>query len=176
MNKTMLNRAVVKKLNEQINFEMFSSNLYLQMSSWCAAHSFDGAAAFLAEHAQEESQHMQRIFNYMIDAGEQPEISAIDAPESQFASLEEVFQKTFKHELFITEKINELVGTAMKENDYSAFNFLQWYVAEQHEEEKLFKSIVDKFALLGDNGLGLYQIDQQLAALVQNNPLSNASA
>lgn len=172
----MLNKAVVQKLNEQINYEMFSSNLYLQMSAWCAAHGFDGAAAFLAEHAQEESQHMQRIFNYMIDAGEQPEIRAIEAPEAQFASLEDVFKKTFDHEMFITQKINELVGTAMKESDYSAFNFLQWYVAEQHEEEKLFKSIVDKFALLGDNGLGLHSIDRQLAALVQNNPLSNASA
>lgn len=172
----MLNKKVIKKLNQQINHEMFSANLYLQMSSWCAAHGFDGAAAFLAEHAQEESQHMQRIFNYMIDAGEQPEIRAIEAPESNFTSLQDVFQKTFDHEVFITEKINELVGTAMRENDYSAFNFLQWYVAEQHEEEKLFKSIVDKFELLGTDGQSLYFIDQQLASMVQNNPLSNEPA
>ena len=65
----------------------------------------------------------------------------------------------------ITSKINELVGKTFEEKDYSAFNFLQWYVAEQHEEEKLFNSIIDKFNLLGEDGRSLYFIDRDLATL-----------
>lgn len=169
----MLNKKVVQKFNEQINHEMFASNLYLQMSSWCAAHGFEGAAGFLAQHAQEETEHMQRIFNYMIDSGEQPEIRALEAPNAKYKSLQEIFEKTLEHEIFVTKKINELVGTAIKENDYSAVHFLQWYVAEQHEEEKLFTSIIDKIKLLGGDGKGLYFLDKELASMVQNNPLEN---
>ena len=31
----MLSQTMVEQLNEQINLEFFSSNLYLQMSAWC---------------------------------------------------------------------------------------------------------------------------------------------
>ncbi len=44
----------------------------------------------------------------------------------------------------------------MTNQDYPTFNFLQWYVSEQHEEEKLFKSIIDKLSLAGKSGEGLY--------------------
>lgn len=53
----------------------------------------------------------------------------------------------------------------MSTQDYPTFNFLQWYVAEQHEEEKLFKSILDKLALAGDTGEGLYLIDKEIASM-----------
>ncbi len=53
----------------------------------------------------------------------------------------------------------------MSPQDYPTFNFLQWYVAEQHKEEKLFKSILDKLALAGDTGEGLYLIDKEIASM-----------
>ncbi len=56
---------------------------------------------------------------------------------------------------------------AFTTQDYSTFNFLQWYVAEQHEEEKLFKSIVDRLSLVGEDGKGLYFIDKELAELAR---------
>jgi ferritin len=54
----------------------------------------------------------------------------------------------------------------LEEKDYSTFNFLQWYVAEQHEEEKLFKSIVDKIRVIGTEGTGLFQIDREIGRMV----------
>ena len=77
----------------------------------------------------------------------------------------EVFETTLEHEKFITSKINELVGSDFQNKDYSTFNFLQWYVAEQHEEEKLFNSIIDKFNLVGEDGRSFYFIDRDLATL-----------
>ena len=79
--------------------------------------------------------------------------------------VKEIIELTYEHEKLITSKINELVGKTFEEKDYSAFNFLQWYVAEQHEEEKLFNSIIDKFNLLGEDGRSLYFIDRDLATL-----------
>lgn len=166
----MLSPKMLEKLNEQINLEFYSSNLYLQMSSWCDHKAYAGCAAFLRTHATEEMDHMQRLFNYVNDTGAMALLGAIKAPPTEYESLRDVFQNTYEHEVFITKKINELTHTAFAEQDYSTFNFLQWYVAEQHEEEKLFKSILDKIEIIGTDGRGLYFIDQELARMKGGTP------
>ncbi len=161
----MLKKDMIEKLNEQMNLELFSSLLYQQMSAWCSYHSFEGAAAFLRRHAQEEMTHMQRLFAYLSDTGNMPQINAVPSPYSDYASLDALFKATYEHEQLITRQINELAHAAMISQDYPTFNFLQWYVAEQHEEEKLFKSVLDKLSLVGSAGDGLYFIDKELATL-----------
>lgn len=162
----MLKPEMIEKLNHQLNLEFFSSNLYLQMSAWCDDKSFTSIARFLREHAKEEMQHMQRLFDYLSGTGALPIIGVIDAPESQYSSVLEVFQKTYKHEQLITNNINELVHLALTTQDYSTFNFLQWYVAEQHEEEKLFKTILDKLALVGENKGALLFLDKDFGQMI----------
>lgn len=153
---------MIQKLNEQLNLEFYSANLYLQMSAWCGDKGFEGASSFLKTHSQEEMQHMQRLFDYLDDTGSLPVLGAIAAPPIDFDSLADVFKLTYEHEQLITAKINELAHAAMALQDYSTFNFLQWYVAEQHEEEKLFRSILDKLALVKASEGGLFFIDQDL--------------
>ncbi|KII78653.1 non-heme ferritin [Vibrio renipiscarius] len=163
----MLSQAMIDELNEQINLEFFSSNLYLQMSAWCEDKGFDGAAEFLRAHAVEEMGHMQRLFTYVSETGGMPILGSIDAPKHMFGSLGEVFRETYEHEQMITLQINKLAHLAFTSQDYSTFNFLQWYVAEQHEEEKLFKGILDKLELVGEDGKALFFIDKDLAALAK---------
>ncbi|MEH2920782.1 non-heme ferritin [Samsonia erythrinae] len=158
----MLKKEMIQKLNEQLNLEFYSANLYLQMSAWCGDKGYEGASGFLKGHSQEEMQHMQRLFDYLDDTGSMPILGAIAAPPVEFDSLADVFRQTYEHEQLITAKINELAHVAMTLQDYSTFNFLQWYVAEQHEEEKLFRSILDKLALVNTNESGLFFIDQDL--------------
>ncbi|MEY8772133.1 non-heme ferritin [Erwinia sp. ACCC 02193] len=158
----MLTAEMTARLNDQLNLEFFSANLYLQMSAWCADKGFEGAAAFLREHSREEMQHMQRLFNYLSDTGAMPALGSIAAPPVTFDSLNNVLEQAYEHEQLITAKINELAHAAMTSQDYSTFNFLQWYVAEQHEEEKLFKSVLDKLALVGTSGKGLFFVDKDL--------------
>lgn len=164
----MLTEAMIEKLNEQINAEFYSSNLYLQMSAWCDEKGFEGAALMLRGHAVEETRHMHRLFTYVSETGALPILGAIAAPPYDFESLQAVFAATYQHECLITQKINELTHVAFATQDYSTFNFLQWYVAEQHEEEKLFKGILDKIQLVGDDGKALFWIDRELADLARN--------
>ena len=161
----MLKPDMVNQLNAQLNLEFYSSNLYLQMSAWCADKGYEGAAAFLKAHAAEEMEHMQRLFNYLSDTGAMPLLGAIDAPPSEFSSVSDIFTLTLEHEKLITDEINKLVHAALTSQDYSTFNFLQWYVAEQHEEEKLFKSVLDKFAMVGDSGKALFLLDKDLGRM-----------
>ncbi|XTZ39957.1 non-heme ferritin [Salmonella enterica] len=165
----MLKAEMIDKLNEQMNLELYSSLLYQQMSAWCSYHSFEGAAAFLRRHAQEEMTHMQRLFDYLTDTGSLPRINSIVSPVAEYASLDALFRATYEHEQLISQKINELAHVAMTSQDYPTFNFLQWYVSEQHEEEKLFKSVIDKLTLAGKSGEGLYFIDKELATLDTQN-------
>ncbi|MBC8943945.1 non-heme ferritin [Xenorhabdus indica] len=161
----MLKQEMITKLNEQLNLEFYSANLYLQMSAWCGDKGYEGAAAFLRTHSQEEMQHMQRLFDYLGDTGAMPVLGAIQAPPVEFNSISDVFNQTYEHEKLITEEINKLAHLAMTIQDYSTFNFLQWYVAEQHEEEKLFKSILDKLDMVGESGKSLFLLDKDLKGL-----------
>ncbi len=163
----MLSPTMIAQLNKQINLEFYSSNLYLQMSAWCEEKGFEGAAEFMRQHANEEMGHMNRLFTYVSETGALPIIGAIEAPPHEFDSLQDLFEKTYQHECLITERINELAHQAFTHQDYSTFNFLQWYVAEQHEEETLFKSVLDKIKLVGNDGHALFFVDKDLAEMAK---------
>ncbi len=161
----MLSKNLLNKLNKQVTLEFYSSNLYLQMSAWCDNKGLNGAAKFLRAHAAEEMQHMHKIFDYIQDTGALAIIDAIEKPDTKFKNLKDIFEITYKHEKMITAQINELVDIALTEKDFSTFNFLQWYVSEQHEEEKLFKSILDKIDIIGLEGRGLYTVDREIGMI-----------
>ena len=163
----MLSKSMVSLLNAQINAEFYSSNLYLQMSAWCEEKGLAGAASFLRVHAAEELDHMHRIFDYVNEAGAMAVLGAIEAPPVSYESAESLFSMIYAHECEITAGINEIVAAAMEEKDFATFNFLQWFVAEQREEEALTKSIVDKFEMVGGDGQGLFYIDRDLAQMAQ---------
>ncbi len=162
----MLSNSMLDRLNTQINLEFYSSNIYLQMSAWADHNGLEGTAAFLKEHAAEEMQHMQKLFDYVLETGGMPVLGAIDKPQTKFNSLREVFEITLAHEKEITKAINDLVALAFETKDFSTFNFLQWYVAEQHEEENLFQTVLDKINLLGDDPKNLFFIDREIAKLM----------
>jgi len=158
----MLSENLLKRLNIQVTLEFFSSNLYLQMSAWCEYKGLSGSAKFLKAHSIEEMEHMQKLFEYIQDTGALAIVDAIEKPDIEFENIYELFTQTYAHERMITAQINELVDISLQEKDYSTFNFLQWYVAEQHEEEKLFKGILDKIEMIGIEGRGLFMIDREI--------------
>ena len=111
----MLTTASVERLNQQINLEQYSSNLYMQMSAWCDHQGYTGCAAFLREHALEELQHMYKLFDYVCETGAQAQLAAVAAPPATYDSLAEVFRLIYEHELMITRSINKLVAAALAE-------------------------------------------------------------
>ena len=94
----MLKPEMIEKLNEQMNLELYSSLLYQQMSAWCSYHTFEGAAAFLRRHAQEEMTHMQRLFDYLTDTGNLPRINTVESPFAEYSSLDELFHIVLSRE------------------------------------------------------------------------------
>lgn len=161
----MLSEKVEKVLNEQIQLESFSSQLYLAMASWAERSGYEGTANFLYDHSDEERQHMLRLFHYVNDRGGQAHVGAIEAPAQDYDSVQDIFEQILEHEVYISQKINELVGTCLDERDFTTQAFLQWYVNEQIEEESIFRSVLDKITLLGDDKARMYMFDRDIANL-----------
>jgi len=163
------NRSLSKEtealLNEQIVMEGKSSASYLSMASWCDTKGYSQSADFLYTHSQEEREHMLRLFSYVNNAGGhalQPEIKGI---QHTYNSLREVFELILEHEIEVTLSINKIVDHCFKSKDYATFNFLQWFVNEQREEETLARRAVELFDLIGESGVGLWTIDQEIGKL-----------
>lgn len=162
----MLSPELVKMLNDQINLEFYSSNVYLQMAAWCEYKGMPGTGRFLRDHANEEMAHMQRLFDYVCETGSLAVLGAIEQPRIEYEHVAQMFEIIYEHEKLVTRKINELVDAAFASKDYSTFNFLQWYVAEQHEEEHLFSGILDRIRLIGTEGRGMFHIDRELEQMI----------
>lgn len=172
----MLSKNLQDLLNAQINREFYSSNLYLQMSAWADQEGLEGTASFLQTQADEEMMHMRKMFDFLNESDALPALGAIEAPPTQFDGIADLFQQIYDHECHITKCINEIVHAAFTEQDYSTFNFLQWYVAEQREEEHLAKSILDKIKLIGTTGEALFFLDREVGDLGANKPVLQSVA
>lgn len=164
----MISKKIEKVLNEQIAQEAYASYYYLSMASWFDKSGLLGCAKFMYSHSDEERTHMLKLFTYINETGGHAITPKIEQPPIQFKSIGEIFESVLKHEMEVTGAINNLVELCLKEKDYSTFNFLQWYVAEQHEEEKLFMSILDKIKIIGTDNKGIYWIDKEVGSIRNN--------
>jgi ferritin len=161
------------KLNKQIEMEGKSSAYYLSMASWCDMKGYTHSARFLYDHAEEERMHMLKLFRYINDAGGhaiQPEINGI---RHHFNTLREVFELILEHEIEVTKSINHIVDHCFNIKDFATFSFMQWYVTEQREEETLARRALELFDIIGEEGVGLWTIDQELGKLHSNVPTEN---
>ena len=171
----MLSPTVSKALNKQIEVEGFSSQYYLSMASWAETQGLNGVSAFLYHHADEERMHMLKLIKFVNERGGHGLVSTLKQPPVTYKSVKSVFEEILKHEMKVTEEINHLVDSTLKEKDYSTHNFLQWYVSEQIEEEALARQIVDKLKLIGNDKGGLYFFDRDLEAMAKSLAVEEAS-
>ncbi|MBU1699475.1 MAG: non-heme ferritin [Candidatus Eisenbacteria bacterium] len=161
----MLKKEMLDALNAQINLEFYSSNLYLQMSAWAQSKGLEGAARFLKSHAGEEMSHMDKFFSFINETGGMAILGTLAAPPTAFDSVKDMFEQILEHEQLVTSKINDLAALAFGLKDFTTFNFLQYFIAEQLEEESIFGSILDKIKIIGVPEKGLYLFDKELARM-----------
>ncbi|MBT8317122.1 MAG: ferritin [Lutibacter sp.] len=161
----MLSERMQTVLNKQVRIEAESSQVYLAMASWAEQKGLEGVSEFMYDQSDEERQHMMKLFKYINERGGHAKVTELNGPELEFGSIKEMFETLFNHEVFVSQSINELVHIALEEKDYATHNFLQWYVAEQIEEEAQARTILDKINLIGDDKGGLYLFDNDIKQL-----------
>ena len=158
----MILKEIEIKINEQIFAEAKSSHLYLSMASWAETKGYAGVAKFFYLHSDEEREHMLKLIKYVNERGGHAIVPELKKPPKVFDCLAHVFQNLLDHEIEVTKKINKVVDLCLKHKDYTTHNFMQWYVAEQIEEEALARTILDKLKLIGDDKGGLYLFDRDI--------------
>lgn len=171
-----MNPRVETALNDQILKEASSSQYYLAMASWAENNGLNGTSKFMYTHSDEERFHMLKLVKFVNERGGKAIIPAISQPPIEFDNLKSVFELLLKHEISVTDSINNLVDICLQEKDYTTHNFVQWYVSEQLEEEALARTILDKLKLIGDDNGGMYMFDRDLEASVLAAPTATADA
>ena len=161
----MLKETIDQALNLQIKIEAESSQIYLAMASWAETKGLGGTAQFLYKHSDEERMHMLKLVQYVNERGGRAIVPQLAAPDTEYHSLTKLFQTLLNHEVMVSGEINNLVEICLNEKDYTTHNFLQWYVAEQIEEEALARSIMDKLRMIGEDKGGLYLFDRDIEAI-----------
>ncbi|MFY7811600.1 MAG: ferritin [Flavobacterium sp.] len=161
----MLTTKIEETLNNQIRIEAESSQIYLSMACYAETQGLEGISNFMYKQSEEERVHMLKLIKYVNERGGHAKITDLKAPKTVFGTFKEMFEELYKHELFVSNSINELVHITFTEKDYATHNFLQWYVAEQIEEEAQAKTILDKINLIGDDKGGLYLFDRDIQTL-----------
>ncbi len=163
----MLSKAIENALNDQLKIEAVSSHYYLAMASWAENKGYPGIADFMYQHSDEERMHMLKLVRYINERGGVANICSIEKPEFDFETITDLFKSLYSHEVNVTKSINEVVGTCLDERDYSTHNFMQWYVAEQLEEEALAREILDRLSLIGNDKGGMYLFDRDVKTFHQ---------
>lgn len=108
---------------------------------------------------------MLKLFMYVNERGGHAITPELKSPQSNFKGVPEIFQHILEHEVMVSKEINELVEQCLSEKDYTTHNFLQWYVTEQMEEERLARNILDKLNLIGNDKSGMYMFDRDLESM-----------
>src|SRR5512138_580150 len=153
----MIGPRMQEALNRHVQHETFSSYLYVAMSAWCEAKAWKGFARWLRAQAEEERAHAMKSLDYLLARGGEARLGHIEAPPSVWPNVNAVFEAVLDHERKVTAFVNDLHSLAVQERDTAAQVFLQWFVAEQVEEEARAAEIVDRLRMVGDRpGAALY--------------------
>ena len=166
----MLNEKVIDLLNDQINKELYSAYLYLDMSNYFADNDLDGFANWYYIQAQEERDHAMLFLKYLQSNGIRPVLKAVDMPDKVFEKHIDPLLAGAEHERYVTELIHNIYDAAYSVKDFRTMQFLDWFVKEQLEEEENADKLVNKFNIFGDDPKSLYLLDQELAARVYSAP------
>jgi len=165
MKTNRLSKTLAAALNEQMTKEAHASQIYLSYASWADSRGFSGVSNFLFRHAQEERNHMMKILEYILKRGAEVNVVAIPSPSGNPESINNCFEKIFAHEVDNTKSVYKLVKMSLDEEDWATWNFMQWFVKEQVEEETLALSLLDKMKIAGGEKISsntLYSFDRDL--------------
>ena len=166
----MLNKKVADLLETQINKELYSAYLYLDISNYFYANNLDGFGNWYKIQAQEERDHAMLFLEYLQNNGAAPKLAAIDAPDKEFNTFRDPLTAALEHEEYVTSLINNIYAAALKAHDYRTLQFLDWFVKEQGEEEKNANDILGRFDLFGGDAKGLYALDSELGGRTYSAP------
>jgi bacterioferritin B len=130
----LISRELAAAFNAQIGHELGASLQYISIAAHFNQRHLTLLAKLFFKQGEEEQQHAHKFVQYLLDTKGELTIPAIPAPTPVFASAEAAVKAALKWEEEVTGQITSLMDLAVKQNDYLAQSFLQWFIDEQLEE------------------------------------------
>ena len=149
----LISKALAKAFNQQIGHEFGASMQYVSIAGHFQQRQLKLLARLFFEQAEEEKQHAMKFVKYVLDTKGNLQIPAIPAPTPTFASAEAAVEAALNWEHEVTRQIKALMDLAVKENDYLASNFLQWFIDEQLEEVVKMDNLLSVIRQAGERNL-----------------------
>jgi ferritin len=126
--------AFIDQLNLQIGHEFAAHQQYLAIAIYYDGQTMQQLAQLFFDQAAEERNHALMMVRYLLDSDAPVQIPAIPAPVNSFVDVIAPVALAFEQEKRVTQQVNELIGIARRENDFSSDQFMQWFIKEQVEE------------------------------------------
>lgn len=165
-----MNEKVATLLNTQINKELYSAYLYLDIANFYSRKGLDGFANWYEIQAKEEQDHAMLMYRYLHNNDVDVTLEAIAKPDKSFDTLMDPLKVGLEHEKYVTSLINTIYAAAQEVNDFRTTQFLDWFIKEQGEEEKNSMDQITKMELFGDDARSLYMLNSELASRVYSAP------
>jgi ferritin len=158
-----LSEDVAKILNKQIRNELQSSQIYRGMSCWCDDKGWIDASKYFFKSAQEELTHQDKIYEYLFSKNVLAEVPVTEEVKQDFDDIRDVIETSLEHEIDITSNWDKIAELAKEEGDNTTYEFSQWFLKEQTEEEEKFRNMLFKINL----DMPKYEIDDMFRDLLK---------
>jgi ferritin len=146
--------SIASMINAQINKEQYSILVYEALASWADYNDYIGASKWLYKKGSEESNHKAKFMAYVNDRGWKVEIKGNDTPDvGGVDSIESVLKMALSHEKTVTKSISAIQDACEEEGDRLTYNFLDWFLVEQIEEEAVLMDALSFVKLASDQAL-----------------------
>lgn len=142
-----LSEKIIDILNKQIKRELMSSQIYRGMSCWLDNEGWVDAPKYFFTSAQEELVHMDKVYQYLFDRNVLAKVPVTEEVKQEFENIREVIESSLEHEINVTKNWEEISEIAKDEEDSTTYEFAQWFLKEQVEEENKWRDILDKMNL-----------------------------
>ena len=149
----LISKELAAAFNRQIGHEYGAGLQYVAIAAYFRREQLTLLAKLFFTQAEEETQHAMKFVQYMLDTKGELRIPAIPAPKATFASAEEAVQAALTWEEDVTRQITALMDIAVKQNDYLAQSFLQWFIDEQLEEVVKMDRLLNVIRKSGERNL-----------------------
>lgn len=166
----MLDKKISDLLIQQINMELYSAYLYLDMANYYEDESLNGFANWMFIQTQEERDHAMLFRTYLLDNDVRVTLGTIQGIDLEYKGHGDPFTLALEHERKVTASINNIYKEALDLHDYGTVQFLDWFVKEQVEEEKNATDNIKRYELFAHESRGLYNLDQEFATRVYSAP------
>jgi len=146
-NEPRLSNELSSILNTQIKNELQSCQIYLGMSCWLDDKGWIGASKYFFKSGTEELEHMKKIYQYLFDRNVLALVPAVGEVQQEFEDIRQIVELSLEHEIGVTANWERISGLAKELNDNTTYEFAQWFLKEQVEEEDKFRDILFKLNL-----------------------------